>query len=184
MQYEQLLAVLHSEVSLISEIWTFINTKFHEKEIMIMKTAIHERKTYTLRVYNYATGCYETVEVTEEVYRAYQRTEWNINDNDDSFYAHEIQFSSLIGGSENAFQNFREFIDTDHTPDILIEEKILHENLRKAIASLTESERALIHALYFEGLSATEYAQHCGVTQQAISKMRFRILKRIKNTLN
>ena len=57
-----------------------------------MNNAIHERKTYTLDVYNHATGCMETVAVTEEVYRTYLRTGWSIENNDASFYAHEIQF--------------------------------------------------------------------------------------------
>jgi RNA polymerase sigma factor (sigma-70 family) len=148
-----------------------------------MKKAIQNNKTYTLSIYNHAAGCFETVEVTEEVYRTYQRTEWNIEDNDTSFYAHEIQFSSLIGGSEDAFQNFREFIDTENTPENIMEEIILHENLLQAIASLTEKERAIIQAIYFEGLTATEYARQCGVSQPAISQMKQRILKKIKKFL-
>lgn len=68
-----------------------------------MKNAINERKTYTLDIYNHATGQVETVEVTEEVYRTYLRTGWSIENSDTSFYAHEIQFSSLTGGSEDAF---------------------------------------------------------------------------------
>lgn len=145
-----------------------------------MKTAIQKRESYTLRVYNHASGCFETVEVTEEVYRIYRRTEWNIHDNDDSFYAHEIQFSSLIGGSEDAFQNFREFIDTENTPDQVIEQEMLHENLLKAIASLPEKEQVLIRALYFEGRSETDYAKQCGVKQQTINEKKHRILRKMK----
>ena len=145
-----------------------------------MKTAIHQRELYTLRVYNHASGCVETVEVTEEVYRTYRRTAWNIHDNDESFYAHEIQFSSLIEGSEDAFHNFREFIDTENTPDQVIEEEILHENLLKAIASLPEKERVLIRALYFEGRSETDYARQCGVKQQTINEKKHRILRKMK----
>ena len=148
-----------------------------------MKNAIHERKTYTLNVYNHASGQVETVEVTEEVYRTYKRTEWSIENNDASFYAHEIQFSSLISGAADAFQNFREFIDTENTPDNILEEIILHENLQQAIASLTKKERAIIQALYFERLTATEYARQCGVSQPAISQMKHRILKKIKKFL-
>ncbi len=148
-----------------------------------MKNAIHERKTYTLNVYNHASGQVETVEVTEEVYRTYRRTEWNIADNDSSFYAHEIQFSSLIGGNENAFHNFREFIDTENTPDLIVEERLLHEHLTRAMSSLSKIEKKLIYAIYFEGLSEREYAQRCGTSQPAIHKMKHRILKKLKKYL-
>ena len=145
-----------------------------------MKKAIQNNKTYTLNIYNHATGCFETVEVTEEVYRTYQRTAWNIEDNDASFYAHEIQFSSLIGGSEDAFQNFREFIDTENTPDRMIERTEIAETLRRTIGSLTEKEQALIYAIYFDGLTEREYARLCGVAQPTIHKMKQRILKKNK----
>jgi len=36
---------------------------------------------YIISVRNTANGEYENVEVTEEVYRAYMRTGWNIKDN-------------------------------------------------------------------------------------------------------
>ena len=45
---------------------------------------------YIISVRNTANGKYENVEVTEEVYRAYMRTGWNIKDNDESFFKHQI----------------------------------------------------------------------------------------------
>ena len=43
---------------------------------------------FTLIVFNTCTQEYEEVIVTEEVYRAYCRTRWNIKDNDQSFFDH------------------------------------------------------------------------------------------------
>ena len=40
---------------------------------------------FTLIVFNTCTQEYEEVIVTEEVYRTYCRTRWNIKDNDQSF---------------------------------------------------------------------------------------------------
>ena len=53
---------------------------------------------------------YEDVVVTKDVYDTYCRTEWNIKDNNASFYDHEIQMSCLIGGEDNGYENFREFV--------------------------------------------------------------------------
>lgn len=55
--------------------------------------AIHENKKYTLTVYNTVTHRNEEVEVTHDVYHAYRRTGWGIENNDTSFFAHEIQMS-------------------------------------------------------------------------------------------
>lgn len=145
-----------------------------------MKTAVHERKTYTLSVYNYATSCFETVKVTEEVYHAYQRTEWSIENNDASFYAHEIQFSSLIGGSENAFNNFQEFIDTENTPDRVVERKEMTEAIRQAIRSLPPDDQELVQALFFEGLTGREYARIKCIPQSTVSYRTRTLLQKLK----
>ena len=55
---------------------------------------------FTLIVFNTCTQEYEEVIVTEEVYRTYCRTRWNIKDNDQSFFDHEIQTSGMIGSQD------------------------------------------------------------------------------------
>jgi hypothetical protein len=62
-----------------------------------------------VKVYDTITGKMVDVEVSQEIYTEYMRTEWGIKNNDNSFYNHEIQFSQLIGGDDGAFENFREF---------------------------------------------------------------------------
>ncbi len=59
---------------------------------------------FTLIVFNTCTREYEEVMVTEEVYRTYCRTRWNIKDNDQSFFDHEIQTSGMIGGQDGAYE--------------------------------------------------------------------------------
>ncbi len=44
--------------------------------------------------------------VTEEVYRTYCRTRWNIKDNDQSFFGHEIQMQRMIGGQDGVMKLF------------------------------------------------------------------------------
>ena len=68
-------------------------------------------KKNTVRVYDTVSKKYVDVEVSEEVCIYYNRTQWNIDDNNKSFYNHEIQFSVLIGGKDGIFENFREFIN-------------------------------------------------------------------------
>lgn len=125
-----------------------------------------EKQTYTLSVYNTLTGKTEEVEVPEEVYHACRRSAWNISDNNKSFYAHEIQMSGLIGGEDGAYENFREFIDMENTPDSTVPEKLQAEELRRILTQLSEADRQLIQAIYFDGLTEQKYADQLGIAQQ------------------
>ncbi len=61
------------------------------------------------------------------------------------------------------------------------EQSALLRLLPEAMEQLAESERELIQALFFEGISAREYARRTGVTLRAIQKRRDRILAKLKN---
>ena len=63
-----------------------------------------------IRVYDTIIKKYIETEVSEKVCTYYDRTQWNIDDNDESLYKQEIQFSALIGGADGAFENFYEFV--------------------------------------------------------------------------
>lgn len=54
------------------------------------------------------------------------------------------------------------------------------EILYKAMEKLSQSQKELLKALYFEGLTQEEYAERKGVHRTAINKQHTRILKKIK----
>ena len=76
----------------------------------------------TVRVYDTITKKYVEVEVNETVRTYYDRTQWNIEDNDKSFYKHEIQFSALKGNINGELENFKEF----RTDDDSVEKCIMY----------------------------------------------------------
>ena len=137
-------------------------------------------KTYTLMVFNTMTRLYEEVTVSEEIYRVYRRTEWNIRDNDQSYYDHEIQMSSLIGGEDGNYENFREFIDTDNTPEILVLAKMQIDALLQALDELPEVEKSLIQAIYFKGMTEREYASRTGLPQKTVNNRKLAILRKLR----
>ena len=139
-----------------------------------------EKEIYTLKVYNTLTKQYEDVVVTKKVYDTYRRTEWNIKDNDESFYEHEIQISGLIGGEDDAYENFREFIDDVNIPENIFMTREGMVEVRNAVRILPVQERNLIVALYYERLTENEYADKIGVSQQYVSKSKKKILKKLK----
>lgn len=146
--------------------------------------AIHENKKYTLTVYNTVTHRNEEVEVTHEVYHAYRRTGWGIENNDTSFFAHEIQMSGLIGGEKGAYENFKEFIDTENIPDNTVLKIMEIDALRKALSVLSDADNELVQALFYDGLTEQEYAVQVGISQQMISRKKQRILKSLKKLLS
>ena len=74
--------------------------------------------------------------------------------------------------------------DVSDVEDIVLqnEEQAVHKKLvATALGLLSEGEKQLIQALFFDEISAREYARKIGVSDMAIRKRRNRILKKIKS---
>ena len=125
-------------------------------------------KAYILNIYNTMTGEFELVQVTKEVFQTYRRTKWHIEDSTERFYKHETQMSSLIGGENDGYERFHEFIDYDNTPENQAIEEMVRQSLRNILDLLPPKDYELIYELYFKNRSEKEYAQMLGVSQQAI----------------
>lgn len=139
-------------------------------------------KKNTVRVYDTISKKIVEVEVSDEVCTQYKRTKWSIENNNSSFYKHEIQFSALIGGYENAFENFKEFknsFDVEEETD----RKIFIEQLYSCLRLLSESEHDLIIMLFFENKTERECAEFYGVSQKNINKKKANILCKLNKLL-
>ncbi len=141
-------------------------------------------KKNIVRVYDTVSKKYVDVEVSEEVCIHYNRTQWNIDDNNKSFYNHEIQFSALIGGKDGTFENFREFINEHEDVEEKAVYKVLIERLYDCLVFLPESDRELIEMLYFEGMTERECAEILCVSQQNLHKKKQRVLFKLNKLLN
>lgn len=103
----------------------------------------------TVRVYDTITKKYVEVEVNETVRIYYDRTQWNIDDNNKSFYKHEIQFSALRGSINGNLENFKEFrTDYDSVEKCIIRQAEYSE-LYKCLANLPDDEHSIIIMIYF-----------------------------------
>ena len=139
-------------------------------------------KKNIVRVYDTISKKVVEVEVSDEIYTNFQRTKWAIENNDSSFYDHEIQFSALIGGHENAFENFKEF-RTDYDVEEETDRKIFIERLYNCLKLLSESERELIIMLYFENKTERECAKILCTSQQNVHKNKRTILCKLNKLL-
>ena len=123
------------------------------------------------------------VEVSDEVYTHYMRTEWNIKDNDESFFKHEIQFSALKGNINGSIDNFHESVSDRNDVEKNVIDNIMIDKLNKCLAKLSDKDRKLIEQLYFEGKTERECAKIYGINQKNIHKKKVLILGKINKLL-
>ena len=125
-------------------------------------------------VYDTITKRYVEIEVSEKIRTYYNRTQWNIDDNNKSFYKHEIQFSALKG-------NINGELDDDVERRVI--QNIKFEKLYNCLNELSDDERRLIFAIYFENKTENEVACFLHTTQQNINKKKRRILCKLNKLL-
>ena len=128
--------------------------------------------------YIYIDG--EQIPVTEEVYRAYKRPIWREKKRREREKERGAKPLSLEKFTDDGFD-----IQSNAVPlDEVIADKLLEGMLPDVLAELTDDERRLIIALYYEKKTEREIACDVGVSQPAIHKRRKRILKKIKNMMS
>lgn len=121
-------------------------------------------------VYDTITKRYVEIEVSEKIRTYYNRTQWNIDDNNKSFYKHEIQFSALKGNINGELENFKEFRTDDDSVEKCIIRQAEYSELYKCLASLPDDEHSIIIMIYFENKTENEVACFLHTTQQNINK--------------
>ena len=125
------------------------------------------------------------VEVPEDVYLAYSqadRRERYITEEQSSgklLSLEQMEEDALLPdyvGAETAPSAETEALEREEFRDLAEQKQIL----LLALLSLTDDDRELINALFFDGASTREYAQRMGVSQRAVIKRRDRILRDLK----
>jgi len=66
----------------------------------------------------------------------------------------------------------------------IVEEKFVNEKLHAAIGELSPEEQKIIYEIFFERKSETELAETLGITQQAVSKRKKKVLAKLKEKIN
>lgn len=73
----------------------------------------------------------------------------------------------------------------DHSEDVAeqVAHKMMIEKLTAVLPLLTDDERELIQAIYFDEMTEREYAEKTGVYRNAVHKRKVRILEKLKKLL-
>jgi len=137
----------------------------------------------------------QLIEVTEAVYEAYMKGDRKIR-----YFERDLKTErfvidkdgrvrQIVPSREDSLDrlsedNAEQFPDERESVEELVLRKLRHEQLRKALDILTEKERALILALFFEEKTEREVADAMGISQPAVHKQKNKILKKfLKKTL-
>lgn len=122
------------------------------------------------------------VEVTEEVYLAYfrARRRWSAQDERDT-YNGVVSYDAM---------DTEETLGEETIPDLgassvedMVVDKLLREKLRLCLPKLTDTEWALIHALFYERKTEREYAKTLGISQKAVNKRRHKVLAKLRSLM-
>ena len=123
------------------------------------------------------------IEVEENVYVAYYKMDrreryLEERDKDNGVVSYNTIDSQGIDG-ESGLQDV-----VTETMEAIALANELRNQLHRCIAALPRAERELIHAIYFEGMTETEYASKSNMTQSGISRRRKKTLSKLKKLLN
>ena len=118
------------------------------------------------------------VPVTEEVYRTYKRAEWREEKQDTVRKERECSLDFM---AEYGFDG--QAVTKQKLIDEIVADKLLLDELYKALAELTDDERYLINELFFKEKSERDVAAEVGIPQTTINYQKNRILKWLKKKL-
>ena len=123
------------------------------------------------------------VEVTEEVYHAFYSVERHLLTLDEKDQRNGKILYSDLDTEDMLGEEMISDYDAVSVEDAAIA-NIQYQQLHQALKLLSESERMLIHAVYFEGLSERKVAERTGIHYMTIHSRKVSILKNLKELMN
>ena len=131
------------------------------------------------------------IEVTDEVYDAYMKGDRKMRYFESDLKTERFlmdengQIRQVIPSREDSLDrlmddNAEQFADRPESVEDMVLRRISIERLYKALDRLTEKERKLIEALFFEEMTEREVAHSLGISQPAVHKQKNKILKKLK----
>ncbi len=133
----------------------------------------------------------QTIEVTDAVYDAYMKGDRKMRYFENDLKTERILLDEnglvrqIIPSREDSLDrlmddNAEQFSDRHESVEDMVLHKISIERLYAALSKLSEKERELIEALFFEEKTERDVASAMGISQPAVHKQKNKILKKLK----
>lgn len=134
------------------------------------------------------------IEVTDVVYDTYMKGDRKIRYFENDLKTERVlmdtdgHIKQIIPSREDSLDrlmddNAEQFTDHHESVEDMVLRKISAEKLYQALTELSEKERELIVALFFEEKTERELAIVLGISQPAVHKQKNKILKKLKTFL-
>lgn len=136
-----------------------------------------EEKKYYIKVQG------ELIEVPKEIHLTYYRMDRRARFLNEKDEFHGTVLYSDLDNEEITGEEMVPDFDSEAVEEIAIR-RVLNERVHDFLSKLTQSEQALIHALYFEGLSERRYAKMKNTPHMTVHDRKTRILEKLRKTLN
>ena len=120
----------------------------------------------------------ELIPVTEEVYRAYQQPKWREKKQAEVCAQKEVSLDAMLETGYSGHLDSRQAL-----VDEIVADKLLLDELLKALAELNEDERFLIDELFYKEKTEREIADSSNISHQAVHKKKNRILAKLEKLL-
>lgn len=118
------------------------------------------------------------IPVTPEVYQACNQTKRYAKTLYEKDARHNLVSYDGMDTADTLGAEMIADLDAPSVEDIVLDRMRL-EKLRLCLPKLTEEERALIYALFYEEKTEREYAEILGISQKAVSKRLHKILGKL-----
>ena len=126
--------------------------------------------------YTFADGTTSEIEVTDEFYALHLQL---VQEEKRNHWRETRRHTSLYALMELGV----DFVDMTADPVAAVELRENDEQIHKAIAALSDKQRALLEKVFFEGKTLTAIAQEQNISQPAITQQLATIYKKIKKLL-
>lgn len=138
----------------------------------------NERRTYYLRVSE------TLVEVTEEIYRTYYQFKDHQKHLERMERKHgQFSYDALDTSERSGEAMLSDFLAPSIEEIAIAHVMLMYEKLHCSLDKLSQAEKQLIQALYYEGLSEREYAARIGISQKGVNKRKHAIQKKLRKML-
>lgn len=135
----------------------------------------------------------QAFEVSRELYEAYYKGQRK-----DKYFTHDLKEEhtrvdketgqiTIIPSREDSYERLleteKQFAeDAEDVMETAIRAVML-EKLNEALHTLTEDEKAIIHALFYQEISEVELAKQLGIARTTLQSRKYKILEKLKNLL-
>lgn len=152
----------------------YSNSEF-SKEYKLTKKEEGGKTRYKIKVL--ATD--DTVEIDEEVYKAFVRSYWKADKDEERNRIKELSFDRKYNENSTGYNFIAFAVDT---PEQMLLDAEEYQYMRLTFKQLSDNERQMLTDIVIKGMSIREYAEKTGIPRSTIEYRKKKAIEKLKKT--